>query len=208
MFYNTHSHQKKQHTIVNIHPNEIVPEEYFFSSGVHPWYFDDYQTQLKQIETNLSIENCLAIGECGLDRLCKVDLELQQSVFIVQIELANKYKKPLIIHCVKAFDLLQGYLNQIDVPVIIHGFNQNNNILIQFLKHENVYFSLGAALLKEASNAQKAISETPINRVFFETDNNSKIDIEDIYKKGSELLNLPIGDLSNQIKQNFTKIFR
>lgn len=207
MFYDAHSHKIKSNTIANIYPNEPVPKEYFFSSGVHPWFCENYNSQLEQIENNLSLTNCLAIGECGLDRICQTDLEIQQLVFNAQVDLANKYKKPLIIHCVKAFDLLQGALNRIKVPVIIHGFNQNSNILTQLLKHENLSISLGAALLKEGSNAQKALLTTPLARVFLETDDNLEIDIAEVYERASELLNLPIGDLSNQIEQNFTKVF-
>ena len=144
MLYDLHSHKKKPNTIVNVYPNENIPKDFFFSSGIHPWFCENYKTQLKQLENNLSLTNCLAVGECGLDRICKTDLDIQQEVFDAQITLANNYKKPLIIHCVKAFDLLQRSLNQIKVPVIIHGFNQNNNILSQLLKFDNLSISLGA----------------------------------------------------------------
>jgi TatD DNase family protein len=59
-----------------------------------------------ELEKNIQHPNCLAIGECGLDKVIEIDLELQKKVFISQLELAVKYQKTVIIHCVKAFDEL------------------------------------------------------------------------------------------------------
>lgn len=47
-----------------------------------------------------------AIGECGLDKYSQVDFDIQKQYFIKQIELSELTHKPLIIHCVKAYNEL------------------------------------------------------------------------------------------------------
>lgn len=49
---------------------------------------------------------CLAIGEAGLDKLASADILLQKEVLIRQILLSESVGKPLVIHCVKAFNEL------------------------------------------------------------------------------------------------------
>ena len=84
-----------------------ISEKYsdvYFAVGVHPYDMDSFDGL--NFEDYVSHEKCVAIGECGLDyfRLEGSDEEKdaeksrQKEVFVAQIELAKKYKKPLIIH--------------------------------------------------------------------------------------------------------------
>ena len=152
-------------------------------------------------------QRCIAIGECGLDKLSKVDFDLQEEVFIEQIKLANSIKKPLIIHCVKAFNELINCLslNDNQVPVIIHGFNNNENIA-RVLVNEGYYFSFGKALLSYESNAAKAIIQVGRKNFFLETDD-ADISIKYIYKKASELLRVDEEIVQQQLKANFERVF-
>ena len=152
-------------------------------------------------------KRCLAIGECGLDKLSKVDFELQEEVFIEQIKIANHIQKPLIVHCVKAFNELINCLNLNDntVPVIVHGFNNNENIA-RILVNQGVYFSFGKALLGYESNAAKAIKNVGRKNFFLETDD-ADISIKYIYKKASELLGIDEEIIKQQLQGNFEKVF-
>lgn len=108
-FFNFHTHQfTNQSTIlelVNQYPNEFDASIPFYSVGIHPWYIreDKIDEDLRIIEEKLQTKNCLAIGECGLDKRIEVPLEQQIIVFEKQLALAEKYKKPVVIHCVAAF---------------------------------------------------------------------------------------------------------
>ncbi|MDX2172603.1 MAG: TatD family hydrolase [Bacteroidota bacterium] len=182
----------------------------YYSYGLHPWYIntEDYEDKLKLITLKSNEKRCLAIGECGLDKLSKVDFELQQTVFLQQIKIANQLKKPLIIHCVKAFNELINCLNQSDneVPVVIHGYNNNENIA-QVLLDYGCYFSFGKALLGYDSNAAKAIKNIGRKNFFLETDN-ADISIKYIYKKASELLGVEEEILKQQLVSNFETVFK
>jgi TatD DNase family protein len=182
----------------------------YYSYGLHPCYInnDDYDDKLKLIALKSNEKRCLAIGECGLDKLSKVDFELQQTVFLEHIKIANKIKKPLIIHCVKAFNELINCLNQSDneVPVVIHGYNNNENIAHVLLDY-GCYFSFGKALLGYDSNAAKAIKNIGRKNFFLETDD-ADISIKYIYKKASELLGIEEEILKQQLVSNFENVFK
>jgi TatD DNase family protein len=49
---------------------------------IHPWYIvaDRVEADLGIIESKLQEKNCLALGECGLDKRIEISMELQQTV--------------------------------------------------------------------------------------------------------------------------------
>ena len=100
-YFDVHTHTAKPNGIVNCYPEAEIPESYF-SIGIHPWYISDLNEQLHLLEEKAKHNNCLAIGECGLDSFSEVDIKLQKIAFRQQIQLANQLKKPLIIHLVIA----------------------------------------------------------------------------------------------------------
>ncbi|WP_317897899.1 TatD family hydrolase [Aurantibacillus circumpalustris] len=211
MFINTHTHtQLYDAKIELVNLNIGAPDKpNYYSYGIHPRYItkETFKSQLEELNIVVHEKRCLAIGECGLDKLCNVDIALQQEVFIEQIKIANKVKKPLIIHCVKAFNELINCLNLNDnkVPVIIHGFNNNENIA-RILVSQGMYFSFGKALLGYESNAAKAIKNVGRKNFFLETDD-ADISIKYIYKKATELLGIDEDTIRLQLQSNFENVF-
>lgn len=211
MFINAHTHAQLYDAKVEIVNLGIDARDKpnYYSYGLHPWHLEK-GTCYEQFETMQRVvyeKRCIAIGECGLDKLSDVDFELQTEMFIAQIKLANQVKKPLIIHCVKAFNELINCLNLNDnkVPVIIHGFNNNENIA-KVLVNEGCYFSFGKALLGYDSNAAKAIINVGRKNFFLETDD-ADISIKYIYKKASELLRIDEEIIRQQLQSNFERVF-
>lgn len=75
----------------------------FATVGVHPEYADTEKTQ--DLELLISDKKVVAIGECGIDLHWRQDnLDKQKEIFIEQIELAKKYKLPLVIHTRSSFE--------------------------------------------------------------------------------------------------------
>jgi TatD DNase family protein len=97
-------------------------------------------------------------------------------------------------------------LNDNKVPVIIHGFNNNENIA-RVMVNEGFYFSFGKALLGYESNAAKAIKNVGRKNFFLETDD-ADISIKYIYKKASELLGIDEEIIKQQIQSNFENVFK
>lgn len=120
--------------------------------------------------------------------------------------MSEKYKKPLIIHCVKAYsELLEIHKKENPKqPWIIHGFNKNK-VLAQQLIDKGFYLSFGVALLK-SKKLQANLKNTPLSQLFLETDDNTTQSIEEIYTFVSDLLQLEQIELEKQLELNLWKI--
>jgi TatD DNase family protein len=212
VFINIHTHARIHDAkveVVSLQPGTHEKPEHY-SYGLHPWLIvpENVEAALDELRMISHEPRCLALGECGLDKLSKVNFDLQLEVFEAQVKIANDINKPLIIHCVKAFNELINCLNMCDnqVPVIIHGFNNNENIA-RLLESEGYYLSFGKALLGYESNAAKAIKNTGRRKFFLETDD-ADISIKYIYMKAATLLGIDEEILKAQLHANFTNVFK
>lgn len=187
-----------------------LPSECYFSLGIHPWFIErqDWQSALQILVDVGRNPNLLAVGECGLDKCIATPMNLQIEVFIRQIELAERFGKPLIIHCVKAFnELMQLKKSRKAVSAwIVHGFNANPLLAAQLTKHD-CYLSFGVALLNSSSHAGRALTETPTDRLFLETDAAKDVSISEIYAAAAKILGLDAATLRQQILSNFKRVF-
>lgn len=179
-----------------------------FSIGIHPWFLkkETFENEILLIEQKLQHKNCYAIGECGLDKAIEINFDFQKEIFIKQIELSEKYQKPIIIHCVRAFQEVIEIrkLYKPKQPWIIHGFQKDKQLFFSLIKN-GFYLSFGEAVLKNV-NFQTLISAVSLDNIFLETDN-SEISIHEIYQKIADLKQVTLEELQNQIHTNFTHIF-
>ena len=212
MFIDIHSHHyavsNKHWVIQNLYKCfEQVENSGNYSIGLHPWFIEQENWKIQfDILQKYAIKNSVvAMGECGLDRKCKKDFLLQKEIFTGHVILANKLQKPLIIHCVNAYEEIKQILkiHKNNVPVIFHGFNKNEQIAQALIK-EGFFLSFGKALLKE--NIKNLLRKIPLENVFFETDDET-ITIEEIYLTAGKILSLDTGTLQLQIKKNAIRIF-
>jgi TatD DNase family protein len=208
-FINIHTHflETEGISLFNLQKTDgkfEIPEKFLYSTGLHPWFLDDLsESTFKQIAKWVEADNCLALGEAGLDRICKTDFEWQKKWFIKQAELSETSKKPMIIHCVKAFDEILKIRKQIRAvqPWIFHGFNNKPEYIPEILDVD-CYISLGIKSLEIGTNANKALKQIPPERLFFETDDKF-VRISDIYKHASNVLNIELVQLKCKLFQNF-----
>ena len=82
------------------------PKNIFLMMGLHPTSVkENYQEELLHVEEMLAKRHFYAIGEIGIDLYWDTStLEIQKKAFKRQIQLAKKYKLPIVIHCRDAFD--------------------------------------------------------------------------------------------------------
>ena len=171
--------------------------------------FSDSQIQnISQILRFSDSQILKAIGECGLDRACDSDFELQREVFIKQIELSEQYHKPLIIHAVRSYPDIISIRKETksNQPWIIHGFNGNEHSAEQLLRHDGIYLSLGDVLFKNEKRAERLLDIIPSDRLFLETDVAERSIVE-VYEKASLLSGVATDILRKDIFDNFVKIF-
>ena len=203
-FFDFHHHDADRKSgIYNLNFNEEIPE-IFFSAGIHPNALSDgLEKQLLWLQEISVAENCVAIGECGLDGLIDVDEESQEKAFQAQIEIANSVKKPLIIHCVKRFSQLLKFRKMSKVPMIVHGFNKRKTIGDDLLKN-GLCLSFGKSVLYNV-NLQDFVKHLPIEKLFLETDS-ADFEIKELYQKVADLRNMRLEDLSKKIKNNLQNL--
>ncbi|WP_433778110.1 TatD family hydrolase [Flavobacterium anhuiense] len=211
-YFNLHTHQFTNQSdvleLVNQYPKDFDASIPFYSIGIHPWYIDENRLDedLKIIEEKLQTQNCLAIGECGLDKRIEVPFDLQVSVFEKQLELAEKFKKPVVIHCVAAFQEVMEIKKKmkINVPMIIHGFSKNNQLAKQLIG-AGFYLSFGKYLLKNP-DLKSVFQNVPNDRFFLETDTIEE-SIKQVYELASKYKEFDLKELESVISSNYRSAF-
>lgn len=198
LLFDIHTHNKAANSATAILSSCSWLPDRLISTGIHPWKIaDNHEEQLAVVREAAGHRNTIAIGECGLDFLKSTATpEVQEQIFIAHARLAEEYKKPLIIHCVKAFDRLIA-LRKIIVPQqpwIIHGFRGKPQQAAQLIK-AGFHISLG-----ENFNLESAKS-IPADKLFIESDE-SRLPIADIYTAVAAARGFTLEELAEQIERN------
>lgn len=212
-FFNFHTHKFTNQSdvleLVNQYPQEFDPSIPFYSIGIHPWYIveDRVKSDLEIMESKLQEMNCLAVGECGLDKRIEIPMDLQQAVFEKQLLLAQKYNKPVVIHCVAAFQeviAIKKRLN-ITVPMIIHGFSKNLQTAKQLMDN-GLFISFGKYLLRNPE-LESVFKSVPNDLFFLETDTTGE-NIDDVYALAAKYKGVNLEEIQKQVNSNFQAVFK
>ncbi len=213
MFYfNLHTHtfsnQADVLELVNQYPQEFINTIPFYSIGIHPWFIVENRIEedLEIIESKLNERNCLAVGECGLDKRIQIQFELQKAVFERQLLLAEQYQKPVVIHCVAAFQELIEIKNKlkITVPILIHGFSKNLQVANQLVAN-GCYISFGKYLLR-LPELESVFCAMPNDRFFLETDTDEQ-SIQEVYALAAQYKGISVTAIQELVNTNFIKVF-
>ena len=198
-----HHNRENTYGIYNLEPKEIVTEKKF-SVGIHPKDIDEnWEENFEKIKEISLLQNCVAIGECGLDGLISLNENLQKEVFEKHILWANQINKPVIIHCVKRFSEIIPFQKIAEIPLVIHGFNKKKTIADEMLRH-GFYLSFGKSVLHSLS-LQSILKEFPLEKIFLETDD-ANFNIEELYQKTAEIKGISIENLHNKILKNLESL--
>lgn len=200
-----HTHQLPEiagKAIVNCYPETFSPKEGgWYSVGMHPWYLSEYTNRMEVLAESVNHPQVLAIGEAGLDKLAEATMPVQVDFFEYQARLAMEVDKPLIIHLVKATDVLLKLKQALSPtnPWIIHGFRGKATIAQEYLRH-GFYLSFGQKYQEEA------LRVVPIERLFIETDE-SRIPVEELYEHAARIRGVTRDELLESVQQNIRKVF-
>lgn len=179
-----------------------------FSAGIHPWhiYSLNLQNAFKELYCISTSKNLVAIGECGLDKFSKTDIQIQIKVFEKQLLLAEQLNLPVIVHCVRSYDLILNLRKKFSkTPWIVHDFTGNFQLAKQLTMH-NIYISFGNNFMKKSQKILETARRIDLNFVFLETDID-KFDIDEVYEQFSLNRKINIEQLENKISSNFKKVF-
>ena len=187
-------------------PDAAVPENVFFSAGIHPWDAGKYE--LAAFERLFDSPRCLAVGECGLDRTSDASLPLQMKVFEAQIAESVRRGKPLMIHCVRCFPELLRLKSGLpmDAPDwVVHGFRGTKRKAFDLLDAGCV-LSFGAGLLRDAGNMEY-FAEIPLDRILLETDESPDL-FGQILSEAAAMHLLSPSEFAAAVRANFKRIVR
>jgi TatD DNase family protein len=210
-YIDLHTHNYKSGkgvlAVYNLSLNEaLFSAEGPFSAGLHPWYADQLSPELlsQKLELLATNHQLVAFGESGLDKVCHVPLEVQKDIFEIHLRKAAENNKPLILHCVKAWEELLEMTSIYPLPKILHGYNGSQELTGRLVK-AGFYFSIGKSIMNPASKIRGSMAGIPMDAIFCETDT-SDFAIDAIYRAVSEVLHLNEVDLRKIIFRNYSRI--
>jgi len=206
----------------------------FPAVGIHPQETDlDKQfsivEQLNLLEKLVKNSNnrVVAIGECGLDLSPvpegaeKRGFDLQKELFVGQIELAEKYNLPLIVHARKAVDETIEILKEHkDIKGVFHCYAGGKKRIQRILDLPSIfYFGIDGNLTYEGG-LEEIVKNIPIDRLVLETDSpyltplpyrgqvNRPAYIKFVYEKVAEIWQISFEETERQIDKNAISLFK
>lgn len=166
----------------------------YFALGIHPWYIpEDIEQSIElleqQIVQNIQNRHFVAIGECGLDK-SHDSFDRQLILLVKQLQLAQKYNLPVILHAVKChselISLLKKWPN--NRGGIIHGFYASVEIAQQYI---NLGYKLGIGgliLNPQAKKLHRVVAQIGLENLLLETDSPSMAPLNSAEKRNSPLI--------------------
>ena len=186
---------------IDIHTHHPTSATTIHTVGVHPW-----KAAMGVLPTEEEIAAAEAVGEIGLDKVCAVDFGRQKTVFNAQLDLAEQHEKPVVIHCVRAFEEVMRCLVAKNLPaVIFHGFIGSKEQAERALQ-QGYHLSFGMRT-GHSPKSIEALRHTPFDRLFVESDE-EMTPIETIYETVAAWRGVPIEELCQATRTNYTRIFR
>ena len=200
------------------------PENVFLMAGLHPTHVkDDFMSELNKVEAQFSERNFVAVGEIGIDLYWdKSTLLIQQEAFRFQIQLAKKYKLPIVIHCREAFDEIFEVLESEksdDLFGIFHCFTGTYEQAQRALSY-NMKLGIGGVVTFKNGKIDKFLNQIPLKEIVLETDGpylapapfrgkrNKPVYLRKVADKISEVYGIPLEEVAEITTQNSKDIFR
>ena len=131
---------------------------------------DNWYGSIEFIERHICDDKILAVGEIGLDYHYDCDRDLQKQVFRKQLEIAEKYNKPVIVHSRDCIQETYNILKEYNVKGIMHCYSGSVEMATQFIKI-GFYLGIGGiSTFKNASRVVEVIKGVPLEYIVLETD--------------------------------------
>lgn len=199
------------------------PEHIFLMMGLHPTSISEtVEQELQHIEEQLQKRSFYAIGEIGIDLYWdKSFFEAQLKAFKRQIQLAKKYKLPIVIHCREAFDEVFEVLEEEkgdDLYGIFHCFTGTKAQAEQAISY-NMKLGIGGVVTFKNGKIDQFINEIDLKHIVLETDapylapkpyrgkRNESAHVLKVAEKLSDLYNVSLEKITEQTTQNSKDVF-
>lgn len=196
-----HTHRRRGDAYPAILNTQEEATDETISVGIHPWNVDKgWKERYHTIEELAKAQNVVAIGECGIDKVRSAAIpEIQEEAFRAHIALSERLQKPLIIHCVKAYETTIALHKEIKPRQawIIHAFRGKPQQASQLVK-AGLYLSLGEHFNEESARC------IPGDRLFIESDD-CETPINEIYSSIASARGCSVEELIRTVQENLTQ---
>ncbi|HMR14981.1 TatD family hydrolase [Mariniflexile maritimum] len=199
------------------------PDRVFLMTGLHPTHVkENYNEELRHVETMLAKRKFYAIGEIGIDLYWDTStLAIQKKAFKHQIQLAKKYKLPIVIHCREAFDEIFEVLEterSADLFGIFHCFTGTLAQAHQALSF-NMKLGIGGVVTFKNGKIDQFLNHIDIKHIVLETDapylapvpyrgkRNESVYIMKVLEKLSHIYKVSLEEIANITTQNSKDVF-
>ena len=193
------------------------------SGGIHPLSVTselDKDHTMKYLESNIA--SFVAIGETGLDYKYGLDTKsLQLDWFYMQLELAKRFDKPVIIHSRYSDDDMLAVVNQYPtLKKVFHCYATHFSFFELLEGSENYVSFTGMITFSKKGKLANAVRNVPLNRLMIETDapylipkgidtdQNAPQYVGEIANHIAFLRNIEIDEVLHSITQNSVDFFR
>ncbi len=168
---------------------------------------ESHDGMLAYVAVTAADRSVIAVGEAGFDKIKGPAMDLQKKTFEEQVLIAEEHKKPVVIHCVRAWEELLAEHKKLKplTPWLVHGFRGKKELALQLISR-GIYLSFWFDFITRPE-AASLLKSLPVDHIFLETDG-SGTDIRDIYIKVSGDLGLTVNELKSQIFSNFNEFFK
>ena len=142
-------------------------DDLYYSMGIHPFDADIVDQQFGSSYEDL-IKDANLIGEIGMDACwCDTPFEDQERAFVMSLDLAKKYNKPVILHTKMMEDKIYEILRAYDLDMVIHWYSCDKYVK-EFIDL-GCHFTVGPAIFVD-DNVRNMVKLLPLDRILVETD--------------------------------------
>ncbi len=167
-----------------------------YAVGIHPWWLKNHHESLdceavssaqllnkkplnkklmQRIGQHVSNENCVAIGECGLDKNIPLDMAIQQQYLDAFLGLAKDLHLPIILHCYKAHNelallLKRHKLNDSCLNGVVHAFSGSLDLAKSYQSKGLLLGVGGTITYPRAVKTRRTVSQLSQDAILLETD--------------------------------------
>ena len=193
--------------------------------GFHPTEIRGYSdNEYNWLESHLTDEKVVALGEIGYDFYHDDTTKEEQEVaFIRQIELAKKYKLPVVIHSRDALELTYSTLKKYhieEVGGVMHSYSGSYEFAPNFIKLNLLLGISGPVTFKNGIKMKEVVEHIDLKYLLSETDSpyltphpyrgkeNGPKYIPLIVEEIARIKNISIEDCAKQLMENANNLFK
>ena len=186
--------------------------------GIHPENVDEID-RVNEIEEILKHEKIYAIGEIGLDYYWnKENKDKQKELLNLQLDLAEKYNLPVIIHNRDAIQDCFDELKKRKLKGVIHCYTGSYEMAKEFIKL-GYKLGIGGVLTFKNSKLYELIEKISLDDILLETDSpylspepfrgktNVPSNVLYVAKRIAEIKNVSIEEVIEKTTKNTIELF-